>query len=131
MTTSGVIAAALFGFATFSAGDTFVLPDDTHRPLLAALFCFAAASAAGLIVNLPLWYRDVDEDSLEAGIGGEADEEDEAYALRAIAYARLEQLRAARKANGRKGWFLWGGLLGESLGVLFITYAVYLTVTAP
>lgn len=104
ITTSGALVTLLFGSAAIvTSSKTFKLPQASHGWLIAALVLFVFAAAAGIIVNVPLFYGKimVTEQKLK-----EVWEDTASEAQAAVAAARLKSLHAAQAANDAKAWIL-------------------------
>lgn len=61
ITTSGALVTLLFGLtATITSAKTFTLPPAARDWLTPAAILFVAAAAAGILVNVPLFYGKIE-----------------------------------------------------------------------
>ena len=127
VTTSGAIVTLLFGLvAVLTKTVTFELPKAGEQPLFWSLILFTVAAVAGVGVNVPLNYRNVDL-SDEARFWRWWDAPARSGDER-IAITRVRAYQRARKFNGVKAWVLVAGVAAEvvAVGLLAATVAVIL-----
>jgi hypothetical protein len=104
ITTSGTLATLLYGLtAVVTSSKTLNLPVGAVGWLVASSIVFVLAAMTGVVVNIPLFYGEV-ELTEEVLRGAWEDSAPDAQA--AIANVRISQLTVARRANGIKAWIL-------------------------
>jgi hypothetical protein len=122
ITTSGTLVTLLFGLTTAITGaKTFTFPTAARDWLTPAAILFVAAAAAGIVVNVPLFYGKIEV--------GRADLEpvwhdDAPDARAAVAAMRLERVHAAQGVNNVKAWILVIGALLELAAVAMLTVGI-------
>jgi hypothetical protein len=122
ITTSGTLVTLLFGLtATITSAKTFTLPPAARDWLTPAAILFVAAAAAGILVNVPLFYGkiEVSRATLEP-----AWEDDAPDARAAVTDVRLRRLQAAQGVNSVKAWILVGGAALEIAAVAMLTVGI-------
>ena len=129
ITTSSALATLLFALtAGLTSASKFKLPGSARLPLVLTLTAFVLAAALGLIVNIPLKYREPTAHGLEklrkpvywsapAQVGQ----------LRVV-QVQIASLKAARVANRIKVGFLLGAIAFELLAVIFLAWAIGLII---
>ena len=118
ITTSGVLATLLFGLTAFlSQTQAASLASNARGPLVAAMASFVVAAVLALLVNVPLFYLDVElgETSEQLRVLWSKTEID---ADILIASTRLKVVRRAKLVNTIKAWLLVAAFLGEMIAVL-------------
>jgi hypothetical protein len=127
ITTSGTLVTLLFGLvAVLTGSKTFVFPSAGRDYLLAAVILFVLATSLGIVVNLPLFYKQTQltgSDLKKVWNWPSGD------AMAKIAVTRLVAIESAKKANAIKAWLLFaagmaefGALLSLFLAILFIVH---------
>jgi hypothetical protein len=122
ITTSGTLVTLLFGLTTAITGaKTFTFPAAARDWLTPAAILFVAAAAAGIVVNVPLFYGKIEV--------GRADLEpvwhdDAPDARAAVAAMRLERVNAAQGVNNAKAWVLVIGAVLELAAVAMLTAGI-------
>jgi len=132
VTTSGVLATLLLGFATLTKPATtgkgasrFVLPQASHDWVRWALFAFAAAAVMALLANITLSYWRPNVKPLQERIDDHWDDSFE-KAEKEVAETRINVLRRARLNNDIKGYLVFGAIGCEVAAVVLIARAVWL-----
>jgi len=128
VTTSGALAALLFGLASLAmTGKIQSLPSDAKVWLAVALVAFVCAAVLGLLTNFPFVY---DAPKVEA-IKGRLKEvpiKDQDAAVRDIALTRVRTLKDAKNKNKRKGRLLFGAMTLEVVAVALLAVAIWLII---
>jgi hypothetical protein len=122
ITASGTLVTLLFGLtAAITSAKSFTFPSAARGWLTLAAILFVLAAAAGIGVNIPLFYGKVvvEEDNLEAVWDDSA-----ADARRAVTGARLNRLHAAQTVNSIKAWILVVGALLELAAAVMLTAGI-------
>lgn len=115
ITTAGTLVTLLFGLvAAITSAKTFTLPAQAHGWLAAATILFVLAAAAGIVVNVPLFYGQIliTENDLRAAWEDRASD-----AQAAVTAVRLRRLDRAQKFNTIKAWVLVLGVALELAAV--------------
>lgn len=122
VTVSGTLVTLLFALtAAITSAKSFTFPAAAHGWLTAAAILFVLAAAAGIVVNIPLFYGTVvvEADNLEAVWDDNVPD-----ARRAVTGARLNRLHAARTVNNAKAWILVAGTLLVLAAAVMLTMAI-------
>jgi hypothetical protein len=126
ITTSGGVAALLFGLAAVvTASETFVFPDASRALLVAALVLFMFAAVGGIVSNWPFGYRRIAATELERLIGtndywsGRLE-----IVSRRVAEAQVSILERVISVNEFKGRSLLAAMFTEVLAVIVLSAAV-------
>jgi hypothetical protein len=127
LTSSGALATLLLGLAAFAGKtDALALSDASEGWLRIAIIAFVVAGMLALGSNIPLAYRSATPSELSAAID-DADDDDEDFATKAVAYNRLTLVENAARINGWKAIVLAFALLAEVAAVVAIARCVWLT----
>ena len=125
ITTSSALATLLFALtAGLTSAKTFKLPEAAKLPLILALAAFVFSASFGLIVNIPLKYREVAARALERV------RKPNYWSARAqigqlrVAEAQITILAAARAANRIKVALLLSAISFELAAVIFLAWAI-------
>lgn len=125
ITTSGTLVTLLFaviGLAT-KEGQTFTLPNDTRRWLIAAVVLLVLAALCGLASNIPLAYAGL----TAAGMRGVIDTmwRESAWAASGrVARTRVDLFDRAQQVNKKKAWILFAGVVLEAGALIPLAVAV-------
>jgi hypothetical protein len=126
ITTSGTLVTLLFGLvAVLTAAKAFVFPAAGRPYLAAAMLLFVAACGLGIVVNLPLFYKETELTIQELQ---RVWTWPIAKARSKIAVTRLQTIASARRANAAKAWLLFGAGIAETLALVSLFVAVLKTV---
>jgi hypothetical protein len=104
ITTSGALVTLLFGsMAVYTNSKSFKQPPGEKGLFLIAAICFVLAGVTAIVVNLPLFYGEIEltEENLRPVWGDTASD-----AQAAVAAIRLQRLYSAKKANTLKAYSL-------------------------
>jgi hypothetical protein len=127
ITSSGVLVSLLFGIGAVVTASNQYSPSTSTRTLLAwAAAGFAAAAVLGIVANLPLGYKAMNQSDLSGLLQAAAWDQPVEQALRQVTEARLDMLGRARCLNGLKGWFLFGAVILEAVAIGLVAWAVAL-----
>ena len=126
ITTSAALVTLLFGFAAIATRTSQFRPSPTQlAELRFALAAIVAASALGVLVNAPLFYRTVSTTEVarltEERFWTYADRSE---AGRMVARSQVKVLRWARRMNTGKGVLLVAAVLMQVTGVALLAVAV-------
>jgi hypothetical protein len=125
ITTSGALVTLLFGLvAVLTGSETFVFPAAARGYLAAAVILFVLATALGIMISSPLFYRApqlTTEDLKRVWNWPSAD------AMAKIAVTRLVTIASAKKANTIKAWLLLAAGIVE-LGALLSLFLAVLAI---
>jgi hypothetical protein len=125
ISTSGVLVSLLLALATVvKRTEDFNIHREGRIFLIFALVGFITAAAFGIATNTPRSYIAIANDDLRRMVSEELWHNAEAPALRRIAENRVETLAVARRLNNNKGRLLLLGILGQSIGVVFVAATV-------
>lgn len=122
ITASGTLVTLLFVLtAVITSAKNFTFPAVARDWLTWAAVLFVVAAAAGIVVNMPLFYGTivVKQAKLRA-----VWEDNAADARRAVTGVRLKRLRAAQRANNIKAWLLVAGAVLELAAVAMLTVGI-------
>jgi uncharacterized integral membrane protein len=122
ITTSGTLVTLLFGLtAAITSAKNFTLPAAVRDWLAPAAILFVAAAAAGILVNVPLFYGkiEVSRATLEPAWADDAPD-----ARAAVTDVRLRRLQAAQGVNSVKAWILVAAAALELAAVAMLTVGI-------
>ena len=122
ITTSGTLVTLLFGLtAAITSAKNFTLPAAARDWLTPAAILFVVAAAAGILVNVPLFYGKIEMSraTLEPVWGDDAPD-----ARAAVTDVRLRRLQAAQGVNSVKAWILVAGVALELAAVAMLTVGI-------
>jgi hypothetical protein len=130
VTSSGALATLLFGLVTFTRGNA---PNQLHLDigntakgaLIAGVLLFAFGALMGLLVNLPVPYREALVPRLANRVTPEQWFKPEPLeAARRDAKLNVDILNSARKYNGWKAIAVFAGIAAEALAGVAVAVAV-------
>jgi hypothetical protein len=120
-----VLVTLLFGIGAVVIKTQNFSPSMLARLLLVgAVAAFALAAVAGIIVNLPLSYTDVDPKQFTAYVQPDFWDGPADSAARRVAQARLRVWDKARDVNRWKGVALIAAIILQVIAVLLVAGAV-------
>lgn len=122
ITTSGTLVTLLFGLtAAITGAKAFTFPAAARDWLTPAAVLFVAAAAAGMAVNVPLFYGKIEV--------GRTDlepvwQDDVADARAAVTAVRLARVHAGQSVNNVKAWILVIGAVLELAAVAMLAVGI-------
>jgi hypothetical protein len=125
ITTSGSLAAVLFGLITILASAAhFRLPGSIRLPVVLAVVALVIAGLLGLATNIPLRYKEPTTTALARLLHSNYWTGPGEIGQLRVAQVQVRTIAAARKANGLKVALLVGAMLCELLAVIFLAWAI-------
>ena len=122
ITTSGTLVTLLFGLTTAITGaKAFTFPPAARDWLAPAAILFVAAAAAGMVVNVPLFYGKIEVRRTDLETVWQDDAPDARAAVTAV---RLERVHAGQSVNNVKAWILVIGALLELAAVTMLVMGI-------
>lgn len=125
---SGVLITLLLGLIALGApvGKLSSFPRAAVGTLSTSLVLMVVASAAALLVHIPLAYQDVSEEEMERLTEKNYwDYSDRAEGARMVAKARTKALGVARGRLKWKGWLLGIAIVAEVAGMGFLAATLW------